>query len=576
MPRRAGPSQGKLTKLSLTWTGAGVAWASLEAGWPTMKSLSQRAQPRVKYPVDVRLLAPAAAPPPGQDEESGPAVPRELHVRSHNLSASGILVEARQVVEVGTRVMCEIPLPGGTRRLAGEVARLQPLPFSSSAVGLGIRFVELESSARLLLEALVQREQEPAHLVHARFEGMAESIRSQAVLTKDGVRLSAALPFLRPGSTVEISFVSGRSRVLSQGIVREAVVDNRGPDGVPKLTVDVRLHNRTGGLGRPDDGAELIEEPDEDDVTAVDTPRALAAQIATRPSAARPAVQPVHRTIQREGRRPLHTRGRPRRPAPTPALASPQVAPRPDHPVWMVRAIKVGLGITGGLALFIIGVAVARQRLAPTPPHPVIATERVVPAPTIVPIPAAVPARAAASPPATDEAPPPADLPRTLYLPWRQDETRAGAPAPAERPRRPVQPAAAAPAPPRHPGPRPRPPPHRPARVAGPHLHHRGRAAHGHPRARRNARAHDRAGRRGAGGRGPVRGLERGHDPLSAGRAPRRGRESAQRPVRAGARPPHGHERRRALGLDPPATRRAASRCASPSPTAPPRSSASR
>jgi hypothetical protein len=369
--------------------------------------------------------------------------------------------------------MCDIPLPGGTRRLAGEVARLQPLPFSSSAVGLGIRFVELDTSARTLLEALVQREQEPAHLVHARFEGMAESIRSQAVLTPDGVRLSAALPFLKPGSTVEISFVSGKSRVLSRGVVREAVVDNRGADGVPRLNVDVRLLNRTGGLGRPDDGADMIEEP-EDDVTAVETPRALAAQNAVRSSAPRPAVEPVHRTLAREGRRPLRMRGRPRRQPVAPAPAAPvatEVVARPANPDWTVRAFKVGLGITGALALFILGVAVARQRLALAPVAAPVATERAVRGTGIESAAAPAPAAATAPAPAIDEAPPPAELPRTLYLPWRQGEARAGtpgpqparavqplraveieravaepvragAPAPAERPRRPVEPAA--------------------------------------------------------------------------------------------------------------------------------------
>lgn len=386
-----------------------------------MKSLSQRAQPRVKYPVDVRLLA------PGQATEGERVIPaREVQARSHNLSASGIFVESRQLVEVGTRVLCEIPLPGGTRRLAGEVARLQPLPFSSSAVGLGIRFVELDPAARTLLEALVQRQQEPAHLVHARFEGMSESIRSQAVLTSDGVRLSAALPFLRPTSTVEISFVSGNSRVLSRGIVREAHVDSAGPDGVPRLMVDVRLQNRTGALGRPEDGADMVEEPEE--VTTVDTPKKLAAQLAARPSSPRPAPEPVHRTIERAGRRPLRMRGRPRRQVPGPPLPIPEEAvPRPSNPVWMVRAVKAGLGLSAALALFVIGAAVARQRLAPAP----VVT---VPAAT-APAPIAV-ARVAPPPPAApraDEAPPPANLPPALYLPWRKGQTPA-AKAPPRRP----------------------------------------------------------------------------------------------------------------------------------------------
>ena len=430
-----------------------------------MKSLSQRAQPRVKYPVDVRLLAPPAPPTGPLTADTPPAgSPREVHARSHNLSASGIFVEARQLVEVGTRVMCDIPLPGGTRRLAGEVARLQPLPFSSSAVGLGIRFVELDASARTLLEALVQREQEPAHLVHARFEGMAEAVRSQAVLTKDGVRLSAALPFLKPGSTVEISFVSGKSRVLSRGVVREAVVDNRGPDGVPRLSVDVRLLNRTGGLGRPDDGADMIEEPDEDDVTAVETPRARAAQQAARPSAPRPAVEPVH-PHDRPGGPAAAAHARPA-PAPGPGGACRRrprwCRGRRTRPGWCGRS-RSAWGSPAALALFILGVAVARQRLDPAP-RPPVATERAVRGPTIEP---AQGHRAGRSPPrprpAIDEAPPPAELPRTLYLPWRQGEARAGT-VPAAPPSRSAPPNRSAPGPrlppngrggPRRPRPRP-------------------------------------------------------------------------------------------------------------------------
>jgi hypothetical protein len=167
-------------------------------------------------------------------------------------------------------------------------------------------------------------------------------------------------------------------------------------------------------------------------------------------------VEPVIRTIAREGRRPLRMRGRPRRQAPVVVPPPTEVVPRAENPPWMVRAIKAGLGITAALALFILGVAVARQRLA-TAPAPV-ATERAVRGPSIEPARGTVQAVAAAPAPAIDEAPPPAELPRTLYLPWRQGEARAGtipaepvrapaepvragAPAPAERPRRPEAPA---------------------------------------------------------------------------------------------------------------------------------------
>ena len=538
MPRRAARSQGKADNLSFDVDRHGGSM-----GIPGSRVLDDEvplAAGAAAGEVPGRR-APAGA---GQDLDGARAAggQRARCTPAPTTSAPpGIFVEARQLVEVGTRVMCDIPLPGGTRRLAGEVARLQPLPFSSSAVGLGIRFVELDASARTLLEALVQREQEPAHLVHARFEGMAEAIRSQAVLTKDGVRLSAALPFLRPGSEVEISFVSGKSRVLSRGVVREAVVDNRrarrrAPPGGRRAAAEP--HRRTGTprrRGRHDRGA------DEDDVTAVDTPRALAAQQAARPSAPRPAVEPVLRT-HRPGGPAAAAHARPP-PAPDPgggAAADRGWCRAPDEPALD------GAGDQGrpgdhrarwrcsSSASPWPGSGWSRRRLP-------VATERAVRGPPSNPREAAVPAdrrrarararrstrrhrppscRARCTCPGARARPAPApSRPSPVRAP--AEPVRAGAPAPAERPRRPERARPPRPPPARSTCPSCWPPPTPPRTRCAP----RSRC----PRTRPGRPCSTTATSWWRWSRSRARPRA---DPLPAGRAARHGRQPAQRPAR--------------------------------------------
>lgn len=356
-----------------------------------MQSLSQRAQPRVKYPADVRLIA--------------PTLKREVAGKSLNVSASGIFVEARELVDVGTELWCDLPLPGGTRRLAGKVARLQPLPFSSDRVGLGIRFVDLDDMAKALITNLVHREGGGGHLAETSFEGMEGSLRSQAELTRDGARLSMALPFLRPGAEVKVAFLSGPSQVASRGVVRETVLEGRTPDGSPRLQVDVELVRQ----GAPAANFFEDEEGDPEEVTAVDTPRALqaAAQVAEAARASQPpsaATDPVTpRPLDRSGRRPLGQRGRPRRSSGSMALATPgpttevDAAARPTTvPLATRPVVKIGLGVTAALACFALGGISAR--LWPQPRSVLVSTERVTAAPIAPERVVSRPGRGAAAP----------------------------------------------------------------------------------------------------------------------------------------------------------------------------------
>jgi hypothetical protein len=351
----------------------------------TMQSLSQRAQPRVKYPADVRLIAPTSQ--------------REVSGKSVNVSASGIFVEAKELVEIGTELWCDLPLPGGTRRLAGKVVRLQPLPFSSERVGLGIRFVDLDEMARTLITNLVQREGGGGHLAETSFEGMSDPLRSQADLTRDGARLSMALPFLRPGAVVKVAFLSGPSQVASTGVVRESTLEGRTLDGAPRLRVEVDLVRHSAPA------ASFFEDEDPEEVTAVDTPRALQARsmVAAAARAARRPPAPVAdqgtpRPLDRSGRRPIEQRGRPRRsasvaiaggePSSSEALAAPAPGARP--------LVKLVLGVTAALACFALGGISAR--LWPPAPASLVSAERASPPVAVTPPPAPPPAVRAPAP----------------------------------------------------------------------------------------------------------------------------------------------------------------------------------
>jgi hypothetical protein len=353
-----------------------------------MQSLSQRAQPRVKYPADVRLIA--------------PALQREVAGKSLNVSTSGIFVEAKELVEIGTELWCDLPLPGGTRRLAGKVARLQPLPFSSELVGLGIRFVDLDDMARALITNLVQREGGGGHLAETSFEGMSSSLRSQAELTRDGARLSMALPFLRPGAVVKVAFLSGPSQVASTGVVRESTLEGRTLDGAPRLQVEVDL------LRQSAPAPSFFDDEDPEEVTAVDTPRALQARAmveeATR--ARRPAApvtdQSTPRPLDRSGRRPIEQRGRPRRSASV-AIAGredPASDPRATPAPGTRPLMKLALGVTAALACFALGGISAR--LWPPAPAILVSSDRAIRSPSPSPSPSPPPRAARpAAPPAT-------------------------------------------------------------------------------------------------------------------------------------------------------------------------------
>ncbi len=357
----------------------------------------------MKYPVEVRL--------------SSPGLDHVVLAHAMNLSSNGILVQAHEALEVGTPLTCEIPLPGGAQRIAGLVARVQPLPLIPSGCGLGIRFMELDPAVEQILRDLVQAEEPVSRLARVRFEGVKDLLRSQAFPTADGIRLATVLPFLRTGSEVSVSFVSGSSRVLSRGLVRDVTFEPRQSDGIPRLAINVQFPRER----EPD----YVPIDEGEEVTAVDRPKALARAAATAaparvrvdaaPAPARPTLD-TRAINPPRSRRPLRLRGRPRGSAPAARIAGRKLRPGARSPSRLARLGLVavaGLGLVAAGSLFAHWTArpgnAARPTSADTPAPPTPA------APPLPPPPAPAPATPAAS-----ASPPPSPAPA------------AARPAPAE------------------------------------------------------------------------------------------------------------------------------------------------
>ena len=255
-----------------------------------------------------------------------------------------MLVESLQPCAVGTEVICEIPLPGGRRRLRGRVARLQSL--SPAAVGLAIAFTELNAPDQELLSEAVGQDDGRTRIVQVRFEGMKEPMRSRAHLTEDGLRLSTALPFLRLRSPVEVTFLSGPSNVQSKGLVRQVELDQFAADGTPRLAVSVAF------------SAEPEVQPG--------TPVAVTAPpetVPTAPALPTMAAAPVHAPEAR--------------PPAAPPAPAPEDSGSPALRILAVAAVVALVGLGG--VTYLRSAGPVAERTAPPPPIVTVPPEPTAP-----------------------------------------------------------------------------------------------------------------------------------------------------------------------------------------------------
>ena len=197
--------------------------------------------------------------------------PSPVVARASNLSESGVFVTAADPWDVGTELLCELPLEHQRwLRVKGRVAWSAQAPTRS---GMGIQFIDLSDQDYLQLRHTVAEGELTGQRLRVWFEGMHEPVAAQAHPTSEGFTLQTALPFLRLGS--EIAFARGDEQgAPRRGELRAASLVVYPGDTVPRLTVQVV--GLDGPLEDEEESFELSVELDTDALSAgrIATPQA--------------------------------------------------------------------------------------------------------------------------------------------------------------------------------------------------------------------------------------------------------------------------------------------------------------
>jgi len=187
-----------------------------------------RRQRRVAYHTNLRLRA------PNRDHSV------VAHV--HNLSATGAFVTTIEAPQAGTDVLCKLDVAGEACTLKGRIAWVRPPDLATDTAGpagAGIRFLDLTSRQSELIARLLGPESLDLQPVDVWFEGLRSPIRSQAMVTSDGLRLSTRLPFLRLGSSVKVGLGHSGSDGMREGVLESVMLEPSAEDGIPRLRIVV-------------------------------------------------------------------------------------------------------------------------------------------------------------------------------------------------------------------------------------------------------------------------------------------------------------------------------------------------
>jgi hypothetical protein len=177
-----------------------------------------------------------------------------LFGRSLDLGPSGVYLTCAELCEIGTEVVCAVPLPGGPRRLSGRVVRLVALP---DVVGIAVAFTDVKEADRLVIERLVASRAGAAEPVKLRLPGLDHDLRCEAVVDELTMRVSTTLPsFLRLENGVDVVRLAGGGPVRAgspgaHGVISRISIDPSS-DGVPRLSVDVEMSPRGEAGGEAD------------------------------------------------------------------------------------------------------------------------------------------------------------------------------------------------------------------------------------------------------------------------------------------------------------------------------------
>jgi len=162
-----------------------------------------------------------------------------IYGRGVDLSASGLSLVSAESCPIGTEVKCDLLLPHGPRPVTGKVVRVTASP---GGFELAIAFADLKPAAAAAIATLIEERSRQVMPAKLHIEGVEQTLRCEAHVDEQVVRLTATLPFLKLDGGVDV-VLGEQGAVAAAGTIRKIAVDPATPDGIPRLALDVSLDN---------------------------------------------------------------------------------------------------------------------------------------------------------------------------------------------------------------------------------------------------------------------------------------------------------------------------------------------
>jgi hypothetical protein len=160
-----------------------------------------------------------------------------LYGRGLDLSASGISLVSAESCPIGTEIKCDVLLPRGPRSVTGRIVRVTAAP---GGFELAVAFGEIKPAVAAMIANLIAERTKQTLPAKLRIDGVDRSLRCEAQVDQQMVRLTATLPFLRLDGGVDV-VLGEQGGIAAAGTIRRIAVDPATADGIPRLALDVAL-----------------------------------------------------------------------------------------------------------------------------------------------------------------------------------------------------------------------------------------------------------------------------------------------------------------------------------------------
>lgn len=199
-------------------------------------SLWDRHSPRIAYQVPIGVL----------DLEPQ----RLMNVTSMNVSRGGMFVGASDLLDVGSEIMCNLPMHRDREamQLRARVAWQRPACLADDLhpQGMGIEFLDLSDTECDELIDIVGDLEEESHPVRMSLAGLGTDIPAHAKISGDTAHLRVPLNSLRLGAELSFALVDDSTGNQCHGQIESVGIHNDPGSAIPRLQLDLKLKSLGG------------------------------------------------------------------------------------------------------------------------------------------------------------------------------------------------------------------------------------------------------------------------------------------------------------------------------------------